>query len=96
MSAQRRDRTGDDGFGVFAQGDFFGEVACDAFVGFAPHVLQSFLDFRVRKQVQIRRLIKLNGKRLLERAIEDWVASGVDEFGENGGVFFSECPRVAR
>jgi len=42
------------------------------------------------EQVQIGRLLELRGQRLLQRAVEDAVAGGVDEVGKQDGVFFSE------
>ena len=42
------------------------------------------------KQVQVGRLLELDGQRLLQGSVENGIAGGVDEVGEDDGVFFGE------
>jgi len=90
MRAEGSDASGQHGLGVFAQADFTGDVAGDALVLGASHKAQGFVDPGLGEQVQIGRLLELRGQRLLQRAVEDAVAGGVDEVGKQDGVFFSE------
>ena len=41
-------------------------------------------------RLQVGRLLQLDGQGLLQRSVEHGVAGGVDEVGENYGVFFGE------
>ena len=96
IGAEAGDGAGDDGLGVFADRDFLGEIAGDAFVGLASHEAERVLNLGFGKQVQIGRLFQLHGEGLFEGAIENGIAGGVDEVGEDDGVFVGEGASVAR
>ena len=44
----------------------------------------------IRNQAEEGRLFELRGEALTQGAVEDGVARGVDEVGEDDGVFFGE------
>ena len=74
--------------------DFSGYVVGDAFVGGLAHESQGLANSRFRNDVQVRRLLQLHGQRLFERAVEDRVAGGIDEVGEQDAVFLGELGRL--
>ncbi len=94
--AEAGDGAGDDGFGVFAEGNFAGQVFGDALIGLAAHEAESVLNFGFGEQVEVGRLLELNGKGLLQSAVENGVAGGIDEFREDYGIFVGERAGVAR
>ncbi len=64
--------------------------------GRAAHQLQRLADFAVGKNVEEGRLFEIDGEGLLERAVEDRVAGGVGEVGEDDGIFLGEWRSVRR
>lgn len=90
------DGAGDDGLCVGALRDFAGEIFGDAIVWLLAHEFQGGLRFGFGEQIQIRRLLELDGEGLLERAIKDGIAGGVDEIGKDDGVFVRERACVPR
>ena len=57
----------------------------------------AFLNPRLRQHVQIRRLLQLHCERLLQRTVEDAVAGGIDEIGQQDGILLGQrlgTPRV--
>ncbi len=62
----------------------------DVLGGCAAHQLQRLADFAVGKNVEEGGLFEIDGQRLLQGAVEDRVAGGVDEVGEDDSVFLGE------
>src|SRR6266851_9740896 len=90
MRAKVCDGTDQHGFDAYALTDFAAHVAGDALFGGLAHILQRILDSRLRKNIQIRRLLELYRQRLLESAIKDRIASGVHKLGEKNRILFSK------
>src|SRR5208282_583253 len=67
-----------------------GNVVGDAFVGRAAHEAQGFANAGFGQQIQVGGLLELDGEGLLQGSVEHGIAGGVDEVGENDGVFFGE------
>src|SRR6267154_3543763 len=90
MRTQVRNGTGQHGFYAYTLTDFAAHVAGDALFRWLAHILQRTLNSRLRKNVQIGRLLELYRQRLLESAIKDRIASGVHKLREKNRILFSK------
>ena len=75
---------------MLALADFAGHRAGDTLIGRASHELKCLADGLIGHDVEIGRLLELDGQCLLERAVEDGVDGGVDEVGDEYGIFLSQ------
>ncbi len=71
VAAKRRNRARQHGFYAIPQADFPRYIAGHPLVGRPPHQAQRSLNSRLRKNVQIRRLLQLHRQGLLQSSIED-------------------------
>ena len=90
LAAQRRDRAGKHGFGAVALANFAGDIAAQESVGRSIHHPQGLLHLFVGEEAQERGLLQGNGQRAFQRLVENGIAGGVGEVGENDGVFVGE------
>ncbi len=90
LAAKVGDGSSENGFAAGAEAEFPGNVRGDVLGGRAAHQLQRLADFAVGKNVEEGGLFEIDGEGLLEGAVEDRVAGGVDEVGEDDGVFLGE------
>ena len=90
MAAQGGNRARQHGFYAIPHADFPRHIAGHPLIGRPAHQAQRCLDPRLRKNVQIRRLLQLHRQRLLQRSVEDSVAGGVDEVSQQDGIFFGQ------
>jgi hypothetical protein len=86
LASERRNRTAQHRLDVLALANFARHAARDPLVGCAPHELQCFADGLIGDDIQIRRLLELHCKRLLQSPVEHWVARGVDKIREQNGI----------
>ena len=70
--------------------DFAADIGGDSIAGAAPHELQRLADLLVGKDIQVRRLLEIDGQRFLERAIKNGVGGGVYEIGNQDRIFLGE------
>jgi hypothetical protein len=87
LRAESRDGTVQSRFDVFAFAEFTSQIAGNALVRRTAHELEGFADLLVRIDRQKGRLLELDSKGLLQCSIKNRVAGGVDEVGEDDGVF---------
>ncbi len=93
LAAQTGDGAFDGGGAGGALADFAGQLAGEPCVFGLGHQGQRLRDALVGKQVQKWRLLQLCRKPLPQRAVEDRIAGGVGEIGENDGVLLGEPVR---
>ncbi len=86
MTAERCNRSGQHRFDSLPLADLSTNVSCDPIVGRAAHETQCFAHTIVRKQVQKRSLTKMNGERLLERAVENRLTGCVDKISDQNRI----------
>ena len=93
LRAQAGDGAFDGGGAGGALADVASEIVSEAGVFWLRHEGERLRDALVGEQVQERGLFQLRREALAKRAIEDGVAGGVDEVGEDDGIFFGELGR---
>jgi hypothetical protein len=96
VAAEGGDGACEHGLDAFAETDLASHVACNALVGGTSHELERFLNSRFGNQIQVGRLLELDGEGLLQSAIEDGVSRGVDEVGEKDRILFREGTSAMR
>ncbi len=70
-----------------------GQLACKPGIFRLRHQSQRLRHTLVRKQAQKRRLLQLCRQPLPQRAVEDRIASGVGELGEDDAVLLGQAVR---
>ena len=80
----------EDGGALRAQADFAGNFGSDVCVGGLAHEAESLLDALFGDDAEEGRLFELDGEGLFESVVEDGVAGGVGEVGEDDGVGLGE------
>ena len=95
MIAQAGDGAGQHGFDALALADFAGDLVGQAFIRRLAHEVQGLADFRLRHDVQVWRLLELHRQSLLQSAVENRVAGGVDEVGQQHAVFLTQLGGLA-
>ena len=90
LAAQGGDGTRNHGLAARAQAKFRGDCSRNALGGGATHQLECFASLAVGKNIQKRRLLQIDGERLLECAVEDWVTGGVGEIRQHNRVFLGQ------
>src|SRR5580704_4947133 len=90
MIAETGDGAGEHRLDPLTLAKFAGDVVSQALAGRLAHEAEAFANFGVWDDVQVRRLLELHGQSLLQRTVEDRIARGVDEIGEENAVFLRE------
>src|SRR5262245_17489459 len=90
MTAERRDRTGDQRLEVLAFANLTRDFRSHTFIRRAFHQPQLMAHLRFGKQIQKWRLLQLNRQTLLEHLVEDFITSLIIEIGKQYRVFFRQ------
>jgi len=90
MAAQGRNRAIERGFNIFPPADFARHCAGNMLIRRPSHKLQRFADPLLGHDVEVGRLLQLDGQRLFERTIENRLLSCIDEVGQQNGILHSQ------
>src|SRR4029077_16813148 len=94
--AEAGDRAFDDRGALRALAKLVGQLAGQPGIGFLVHEAEGLLDEVLGNAFEERRLFPLHDHGLLEGFVENGIASGVSEIGQDNGVFIGDFARIAR
>src|SRR2546422_9307940 len=90
MTAEIRNRSGEQGFESLALANLARDLFRYALVGLAFHVTQRLPHSLVREEVQEGGLLQLHGQRRLQRAVKDSIARRVYEIRQQDRVLVGQ------